>query len=211
MNTTENLLLINWITATGTLFLEIAIFLFILILIYFYFTSEKNKSIIRNFFENKIKISEKVLNLIGLKFTLTIEKISIWKIFVFSLFASVMTLVYSEIFGVVPCALCWFERVFMYGIVLISGIALFSRNDLERRGIFRYLIVFSILGAVVSLYHHVLQMTATASSHLPCPVSGGDCGKMIVFEYGHITFTFMAFVLFSLFIVITVFVKTIRK
>jgi disulfide bond formation protein DsbB len=115
-----------------------------------------------------------------------------------------MTLVYSEIFLQVPCALCWWARIFMYGIVLLSGLALLSRQFKreEFKTQISNIMVFSVLGSIVSLYHHVLQMTAAAGSHLPCPVSGGDCAKRLIFEYGHITFPWMAFVLFTFFMVI---------
>jgi disulfide bond formation protein DsbB len=97
----------------------------------------------------------------------------------------------------------------MYGTVLISGTALFARNNLEQRGIFRYLLVFSVLGAATSLYHHSLQMAADYGAHLPCPASGGDCAKRIIFEFGHITFPWMALSLFVLFILMILVVKKI--
>jgi hypothetical protein len=93
----------------------------------------------------------------------------------------------------------------------MTAISLFARNNMEERGMFRYITIFSIFGAIVSLYHHVLQISATTSSHLPCPVSGGDCSKMIIFEYGHITFPFMAFILFIAFIITILFAKKLNK
>ncbi len=81
----------------------------------------------------------------------------------------------------------------MYGIVVMSGLGLWRK---EARNIFPYINIFAIFGLVVSLYHHFLQMFATSSGHLPCPVSGGDCAKRIIFEYGHITFPWMAALVF---------------
>ena len=139
------------------------------------------------------------------------SKLFLVLIFVLSAMSSVMTLVYSEIFGVIPCALCWFERVFMYGIVIISATALCSGRELEQRGIMKYILNFSILGAAVSLYHHILQMTATLGSHLPCPASGADCTKLTIFEFGHITFPWLAFLVFSTFIFIYFVNKKLNK
>lgn len=141
-------------------------------------------------------------------FGMSINRYALLIIFAFSLLSSVMTLVYSEYFGIVPCALCWFERIFMYGIVVLSGLALYKR---EEKYILPYILSFSIFGAAFSIYHHVLQMTASISSHLPCPVSGGDCAKRIIFEYGHITFPWMAFVVFAFFIVIFFVCKSREK
>ena len=145
----------------------------------------------------------------------SMEKGVLIKIFFLSLISSAMTLYYSEVLGVIPCALCWFGRVFMYGIVIISATALWSdrkgNKAPEVNGILKYIFNFSILGAIVSIYHHILQMTATTASYLPCPASGGDCAKRIIFEYGHITFPWLAAVLFVLFIVLILCVKEIGK
>ena len=211
MNTTENLLLLNWITATGTLLLEIFLFIFSLILIYFYFTSPEDKRTMRHFLDKVLKIQNSFLHKFVSKENFSLERVIIYKIFFLSLISSILTLVYSEIFGLIPCALCWFSRVFMYGILLISGIAIFARNEAERRGIMRYILVFSILGALVSIYHHALQITAGSNSHLPCPVSGGDCAKMFIFEYDHITFPWMGLIAFLSFILLYVFAKIIDQ
>ena len=149
--------------------------------------------------EEAVDLIRPILNLAE-KVYGSVENAILLKIFVLSLAASAMTLYYSEVLGVIPCALCWFGRIFMYGTVLISGTALFARNNLEQKGIFRYLLVFSGLGAATSLYHHFLQLAADYGAHLPCPASGGDCAKRIIFEFGHITFPWMALVLFVLFI-----------
>ncbi len=186
----ENMLILNWWVATGVLCLEVVTFGLI---IYFGF----------------LKISLTTTALLVKKWG-TAQNILIL-FFVFSLSSSTMTLVYSEYFGVIPCALCWFERVFMYGIVLISGTAIFARNTFEQKGILRYFLVFSFLGAFTSFYHHVLQMTASLESHLPCPASGGDCAKRLIFEYDHITFPWMAFVLFTFFIVTILLSKKLNK
>jgi disulfide bond formation protein DsbB len=180
----ENLFLLNYISATGVLLLEVAI---VLNIIFFLLADKKT---INNLIDWKLNT---------FAFGMPINRYALLVIFVFSLLSSVMTLVYSEYFGIVPCALCWFERIFMYGIVVLSGLSLYRK---EEKDILPYILLFSIFGALFALYHHVLQMSASITSHLPCPVSGGDCAKRIIFEYGHITFPWMAFVVFAFFIFI---------
>ena len=51
--------------------------------------------------------------------------------FIFALGSSLMTLVYSEGFGFVPCGLCWLERVFLYPQVFILGMALFYKEKAQ--------------------------------------------------------------------------------
>lgn len=176
---TETILTLNFWAATGTLVLEIFLVLFTL---WFVFARESLIGFIKS--------------CTGWRdiFTRDWSQMFLIKVFALSLFSSVMTLVYSENFGVLPCGLCWFERVFMYGILFMSAVGLYKK---EAKQIFPYITTFAWLGGAVALYHHFLQMTATATSHLPCPASGGDCAKRIIFEYGHITFPWMAVVVFA--------------
>jgi disulfide bond formation protein DsbB len=174
----EQLLVLNSWVALGTLVLEIALAIFTS---WFIFGRESLLRFIRS------ATAWRDL------FTKDWSQMFLIKVFLLSLFSVAMTLVYSEYFKVVPCALCWFERIFMYGIVVMSGLGLWRK---EARNIFPYINIFAIFGLVVSLYHHFLQMFATSSGHLPCPVSGGDCAKRIIFEYGHITFPWMAALVF---------------
>jgi disulfide bond formation protein DsbB len=181
---TEKLLLLNNLVATGTLVSEIVLALFVI-----YFTL--NRKSFYKFINNLTNIQNKISK--------SWTQLFLILVFILSLAASTMTLVYSEYFGVIPCALCWLERIFMYSTVILSGSALYFRDE---RFIFRYINVFAVFGLVISLYHHILQMTATASSSLPCPASGGDCAKRLIYEYGHITFPWLAVVLFATFIFI---------
>jgi disulfide bond formation protein DsbB len=106
--------------------------------------------------------------------------------------STVLTLVYSEYFGVVPCGLCWLQRVFLYPQVLMVAVAWIKRDF----GVACYSIPLSVAGFIVAMYQHALQMGM--SSPLPCPASGeADCAKRIVFELGYITFPLMAASLFA--------------
>lgn len=111
--------------------------------------------------------------------------------FLTSLGAMILTLVYSEVFGFVPCGLCWLQRVFMFPQVFITGVALWMRDRVFAPV---YLIVLSIPGALIALYNHYIQMGG--AEVVNCPAAGGDCAKRIMFEFGYITFPLMAFTLF---------------
>jgi disulfide bond formation protein DsbB len=121
--------------------------------------------------------------------------------FVFSLFALVMSLVYSEYFGIDPCGLCWLQRVFMYPQTVLFGVALFIKDT----KVALYSIWLSVLGAVIALYQHYLQMGGT--DVVPCPATGaGDCAKRFLFEFGYVTFPLVAFSLFAFLIILMLFV-----
>lgn len=186
---TESLLLLNTYLANGILLLEIFTFILLLDLL-------SGKKIIKNLLVDfSGQISSSLQSFVSSFFS---SNHSTKFVFVLSFITAGMTLVYSEYFGVVPCALCWFERIFMYGNIVMLVNAIYKK---ETEFIKDYVMKFSFIGALIALYHHLLQMIADANGHLPCPTSGGDCAKRIIFEYGHITFPWMAFVLFVFIIV----------
>lgn len=202
INMLENMLILNKWVATGTLLLEIGLLVKLLSLI---ILSLPDSSVKKDFKKLINDVSESILN----NFNLEVrgEKFLLGCIFVFSFFTSAMTLVYSEIFLQIPCALCWFQRIFMYGIVVLNGIALFGTGKSENKKVVQKfqlnnILVFSVFGFFFAIYQHLEQFLALYGTNLPCPVSGADCAKMTLFEYGHITFPWMAVVLFAFFIVI---------
>lgn len=121
-----------------------------------------------------------------------------------TLIGSVLTLVYSEIFGLLPCGLCWIERMMLWTQVPLLLTALYYNDRL----IARYGIVLSSLGLLVSAYHHYIQMGGSA--FIACPSSGGDCAKRFMFEFGFVTFPFLAVVLFAFLIALYRYILKVR-
>ena len=115
-----------------------------------------------------------------------------------------MTLVYSEAFGFVPCGLCWLQRVFLYPQVFILGMALFYKEKIAAR----YGLMLSVPGLIISLYQHYLQMGG--NEFLPCPASGGDCAKRIMFEFDFVTFPLVSAFLFLFLIVLYIYILKTR-
>jgi disulfide bond formation protein DsbB len=116
-----------------------------------------------------------------------------------SLSAVFLTLFYSEYLGYAPCALCWFQRVAMYPLVLLFAVA-WLRKDFT---VYRYVMSLSIVGFVIALYHQYLQMGYDA--FIPCAASAVfvDCAKPSFVEFGFVTFPFMSLTLFSFFILLS--------
>lgn len=112
------------------------------------------------------------------------------------------SLVYSEYFGVIPCGLCWFQRISLYPQVILFAMALYIKDA----RVYVYSVGLSFFGALVALYQHYLQMGGTGV--LPCPAAGAsDCSIRIIYEMGYITFPLAAFSVFALLIVLMLFLK----
>ena len=107
--------------------------------------------------------------------------------FVTALVATFGSLYYSEIIGYPPCGLCWWQRVFMYPLVLVLGIAIWGKHH---RAVPEAL-TLSGLGALVAANHYYLEMTG--DSLLPCPANGAiPCTVRFVYEFGYVTIPLMA-------------------
>lgn len=112
-----------------------------------------------------------------------------------SIFAVGGSLYFSEIAGFIPCTLCWVQRIFMYPLVIILGIACYKGD----RRIAVYTIPLSIIGGSVSIYHYFEQKVGGLPS--PC-AAGVPCSGEYINWLGFITIPFLALIAFVL---ITVF------
>lgn len=126
------------------------------------------------------------------------NKYAIRLIFIISLSATLGSLYYSEIAGYIPCELCWYQRIFMYPQVFISGLSLY-KNDMN---IVKHTLLLSIIGGVFSLYHSYITYWERGVN--TCSGIGGiSCLQRYVFELGYITIPLMALTSFALIISIS--------
>ncbi|MBB4825259.1 disulfide bond formation protein DsbB [Sporosarcina luteola] len=103
------------------------------------------------------------------------------------------SLFYSEQMEFIPCTLCWYQRILMYPLVILLGIA-FYRND---RGIYKYVLPLSVIGMVTSSYHYALQKIPSLQEFSVC-TSGVPCSGQYVNYFGFITIPFMALIGFTM-------------
>jgi len=123
--------------------------------------------------------------------------------FVVSLLAVLGSLFYSEIAHYEPCKLCWFQRIFMYPLPLLFGLAFIKKE----RSILPYALMMSILGGLIALYQYFLQVHTILFPNIeistPCSVVGysPSCTQYFTLQLGYVTIPMMAF---SAFLLITV-------
>lgn len=99
--------------------------------------------------------------------------------FLISLFASLFSLVYSEIVGFLPCYLCWYQRIFMFPLVFIFASAIWAKD----RKIVKYTLPMIAVGFVISVYQN-FQYYFGDIGDLPCDASGVSCYQRLVDVYG---------------------------
>jgi len=110
--------------------------------------------------------------------------------------AMVGSLYYSEVAGFPPCEYCWYQRIAMYPLVVILGIAIARRDT----GVRRYVLSLAIPGGFISMYHYGVErfpdiQVGECSAQIPC-------SQVWVWKFDLVSIAFMAFVCFS--VIVTV-------
>lgn len=126
-------------------------------------------------------------------FTQTLSKHVLPLGFIITLGGMLMSLYYSEVLHIIPCDLCWFQRIFMYPQVVMLGYAWYKKD----RNVLPYSVILSVLGFAIAVYHHMLQIGFDI--YKPCSSApfAVDCSKPTFIEFGFVTFPYMAVVLFG--------------
>jgi len=109
-----------------------------------------------------------------------------------ALLAMAGSLYFSEVANYTPCTLCWYQRIAMYPLVLILGIAI-VRRDLAIRP---YAIALAAVGAGISTYHYLLEWFPDIDAGA-CHV-GIPCTQVWFREFGFITLPLLALIAFAL-------------
>ncbi len=105
--------------------------------------------------------------------------------------ATLGSLYLSEILHFVPCNLCWYQRIFMYPLAILLPIGLWRRD----RGLFAYVLPFTVLGMLVSTYHYLLQKTDLFATSAVCD-TGIPCTTTWINVFGFVTIPFLALTAF---------------
>lgn len=122
-----------------------------------------------------------------------------------ALVASLGALFIGEVMGQPPCELCWFQRVFMFPLAIMLGIAAF-RSD---RGVVPYGLTLAGAGWVVSFYHFLLYFGLVSEKIRPCG-SGPSCSDEAMTLFGSVPIPLLSLSAFTaiLFFLILLFRRT---
>lgn len=102
---------------------------------------------------------------------------------------------FSDIKGFEPCLLCWWQRIFIFGIALLSLMGDIRKSALLRKQV----LWFSGIGGTIALFHNILDIFPTG---LDVCGSGASCLARYIYEFGYITIPMMSFtVLFAGFLI----------
>ena len=117
-------------------------------------------------------------------------------IFICWLIASVSTLgslFFSEIMKFPPCALCWYQRIFMFPLVIIFIVGLFPFD----KSIIKYALPLSLVGWGFAFYHYLLYSGYIPESIQPCS-QGVSCSETYLDLFGFFTIPMLSLISFSI-------------
>jgi len=107
--------------------------------------------------------------------------------------------------GLVPCELCWYQRILMYPLVVVLGVAAVE----GRPAVARTVLPLSLLGTVVAAYHVVLQIRPSVGG--TCSVGGGCASILYPMLDGLLTIPRLSLVAFVLVSVLSALAWVVRE
>ena len=128
---------------------------------------------------------------------------TVWMlVFVAWLIAGASTLgalFFSEIMQLPPCSLCWYQRTFMFPLVLILPIGLFPFD----RRVVRYALPLAVVGWLFAVFQMLLVAGVIPEKLEPC-MQGVPCSETVIEWFGFVTIPLLSVAAFSAIIALLV-------
>jgi len=118
-------------------------------------------------------------------------KIVLYIALIQGILATGTSLFFSEIVKFSPCVLCWYQRIFMFPLVVIIAVGILRRD----KKLYQYVLPLSIIGLAIAFYHVLLQFGILPATVAPCAI-GASCLTKYSVYFGFITIPVLSFVAF---------------
>ncbi|MCU1352214.1 MAG: disulfide bond formation protein [Acidimicrobiales bacterium] len=115
-----------------------------------------------------------------------VARVGPWVAAAVAVVATSGSLWFSEVAGLAPCRLCWFQRIAMYPLALLLVVAA-ARRD---RSVAWYAVPLAAIGAVISTYHYVLEWRPSLDRGGCDPLA--PCTVVYFRRFGFASLPFMA-------------------
>lgn len=93
------------------------------------------------------------------------KKYTLYFAWVISIIGLLISLYYGEILKWEPCRLCWYQRIALFPLAILLGIAIYK----EDKSFIPYALILSAFGGVVAIYHWL-------EFHFPALRTAAICG-----------------------------------
>jgi len=117
----------------------------------------------------------------------------LWAAWVVALTATLGSLYFSQVANFVPCELCWFQRIFMYPLVIVLLVAALRRD--VRVGV-QYSFALPLIGILFSAYHIYIEENPSAEP-AACKVGSTSCATKWIDKFDYVTIPVLAATAFA--------------
>ena len=116
-----------------------------------------------------------------------VRRYSLFLAWLIALLATLGSLFVSVILNIKPCIFCWYQRIFMFPLVIILGLAAY-KNDNK---IVPYIIAFPLIGALIAIGQTIISYL-----DLSTYVCGLDCVQGNIKLFGFLELSIASFLAF---------------
>ena len=102
-------------------------------------------------------------------------------------------LFFSEVMKLPPCVLCWYQRIFMFPLVLLLPIGLFPFDP----KVVRYALPLALIGTGIAVFQMLLVAGVIPESVTPCS-RGVPCSETQIEWFGFVSIPLLSALAFTL-------------
>lgn len=106
--------------------------------------------------------------------------------------ATLGALFFGEVMRLPPCALCWYQRIFMFPLAIILPFALFPFS----RAVVRAVLPLPVIGWLLAAVQMLLVAGILPERVVPC-AQGVSCSDTVVTWFGFVTIPLLSVAAFS--------------
>jgi len=109
---------------------------------------------------------------------------------------------FSHIMDFAPCVLCWYQRIFLFPLVIILATGLFPFD----KRVIAYALPLAIIGWFIALYHNLLYSGIIPQEMQPCS-KGVSCTEKYIDLFDFLTIPMLSLISFSMIILLLILLK----
>ena len=109
------------------------------------------------------------------------------------------SLFFSYVMEFAPCVLCWYQRIFLFPLVLILAVGLFPLD----KKVVKYALPLAVAGWLTAAYHNLLYAGIIPESIQPC-TQGVSCTEEYINLFGFLSIPMLSLLSFTTIIALLV-------
>ena len=109
------------------------------------------------------------------------------------------SLFFSHVMEFAPCVLCWYQRIFLFPLVIVLAVGLFPFD----KRVVKYTLPLAIVGWLTAAYHNLLYAGIIPENTQPCS-RGVSCTEEYIELFGFLSIPMLSLLSFTTIIVLLV-------